>query len=166
MRYPLILVLPQHKSRLFIPLWPCLTKAFYQRHLFLCPKAAPPHPKAFFCIPVLDQSSVFSSQKSRLTATFPVGWCQLFWLLRFFWGDGSSQSGPVWTGAETPSYRRLPSAAPECFPLPDVNSCLWEGGMMGKCFFPHALCYPVVVIQRLKNIHISIFWHLLFFPTF
>lgn len=29
------------------------------------------------------------------------------------------------------------SAAPKCFPLPDVNSCLWEGGRDdGKMFFP------------------------------
>lgn len=150
----------------FFPLWPSLTKALYQRHLLLCSKSAP-HRTATSQAFLMSQFWIkavffFSSQKSLLTETLPAGWCQLFWLLRFFWGDGSSQSGPVWAGAETPSHHRLPSAAPECFRLPDVNSCLWEGGMMGKCSFPRVLCYLVVGIQRLKNIHISIFWHSLF----
>lgn len=32
----------------FLPLWPFFTTALYQRHLPLCSKSAPPHPRPFF----------------------------------------------------------------------------------------------------------------------
>lgn len=36
---------------------------------------------------------------------------------------------------------------------------------MGKCSFPRAQYYPVVVVQSWKNTHISIFFPYFYFPT-
>lgn len=149
----------------FFPLWPSFTKAFYQRHLLLCSKSAPPHLRPFFASQLWIKAMFFQARSLALQQLFP--WDDV----SCFDSSGSSEvKGAASQDLSEPGprrYRTVPSAAPECFPLPDVNSCLWEGGRDdGKMFFPTCAMLSSCCDTEIEKHPYFHFLTFAFFPTF
>ena len=153
MRHPFIFVLPQHSSRLFFlcgPPWPSFNGIF----------STAATSEAFFPIPVLDQSR----RSCCLPATLPVGWCQLFWLLRFFWRAASqdlSEPGP---------RRHRTAVSPQLRSSSRCELLMWEvGSDDGKMFVPTWALFSSCCDTELEKhpyFHFLTYFSCFYFTTF